>query len=445
MASVMAFKNRDPTNEDMSYLESQYNRYVDDISWTYSIFIIVYSLTMPIGGKLETKYGPKLVILFGATLILSGLISTYFVFAFSSIPYLLYLSYGVALGGGAGIMFTTPYIVGMRWFEHHHRKGFVAGLIFSGFSWSSVMFNLLSTAFINPTNIPIDQRIGFIQEQSGVLDNVPSCFLKLAALCLFLYILGIMLIANPSEYRTGPEMETAGEVEFNEFTPSARSTPSTSTSDKSSLLSTFNAKQIDGTLSIKEVVAEGAFWILFFSMLLLPVTYVYSQWRVFNVSYLGIEDDRVLSVMGSTSSVIEGVSRLVTGWLFDWLQMRGQGAYKVIMGTIAGIATIFIATWTQLVHIEDDTIKLVFAFLWLMVLFAVTRGALTIVPIHTAHLYGTKQGGVVYGLLYLARIGGTLFSTLAIVETRQLLGWLYMNYFWVATQCILFVLTMYAQ
>ena len=144
--------------------------------------------------------------------------------------------------------------------------------------------------------------------------------------------------------------------------------------------------------------------------------------------------------MASISGICEGISRLFWGYLFDKLLLKNKNGYKIIMIFIAIGLILFIASWTILNLVENETVLIILAFIWLIVLYTLISGALTLLPIQTAHIYGTSKGGIVYGLLYCARIGGTLFSITAVIQTRQLLGWFYMNLFWVGTQCILFVL-----
>ena len=443
MASFMTAKNIDPTNNDIDYIESRYNHYSDQIAWTYSIWVIIYSLTMSVGGKIEYKFGPKIVIFIGSLLIMLGLLSTYLVFEYTDNAYYLYFSYGILLGSGAGIMFTTPYLVGMRWFEHANAKGFVSGLIFSGISWSSMMFNLLSTQFVNPDNVEIDQRIGFVQQQS-VLDNVSTSFLKFAVLCFCLFLFGIIFLQNPPSFNHQSQHNVESKKKkhsiYSDYDMNIDSNEETKkkNSDQISLIQ----QNKDQEISLKSILCQPKFWNLFLTILVLPVTYVYSQWKEFNNRYLGIENDQILSIMASTSGIAEGVSRMFWGWIFDKLQSKEKNAYKILMGYIAFLCIVFIASWTQLAHINDDDILIVFAFIWLIVLYTILSGALTLLPIQTAHIYGTHKGGIVYGLLYCARIGGTLFSMTAVIETRQLLGWFYMNNFWVGTQCILLILVL---
>lgn len=426
MASSITAKNIDPNNNDIDYIESRYNHYSDQISWTYSIWVTCYSLSMSVGGRIEYKFGPKVAILIGSLLILCGLCSTYFVFEYSSNAYYLYFSYGVLLGCGAGIMYTTPYIVGMRWYEHVNSKGFVSGLIFSGISWSSMMLNLLCTQFVNPQNIKIDQRIGFVKEES-VLNNVSNSFLQFAVICFCLFLFGIIFIQNPQSFN-----HHKNKISIHSDTNHQKN------SDQMSLIQTNEETE----LSIQTILCQPKFWNLFLTILVLPITYVYSQWKELNVRYLGIENDQILSIMASVSGVFEGISRLFWGYLFDRLIAKQKNAYKIMMGYIATLSVLFIASWTQLKHIENETVLIVCAFLWLIVLYTILSGALTLLPIQAAHLYGTKKGGIVYGLMYCARIGGTLFSMTAVIQTRQLLGWVMMNNFWVCTQIILLILVL---
>ena len=122
MASVITAKNIDESGMSEAEIETKYKYYIDEISWTYSIWVIVYSFTMAIGGKIECKFGPKIVIFIGSSLIMLGLFLTYLVFETVDSPYYLYFSYGIllyvenatnAIGSGAKSKIhsiaTTPY------------------------------------------------------------------------------------------------------------------------------------------------------------------------------------------------------------------------------------------------------------------------------------------------------------------------------------------------
>lgn len=393
---------------------------------------------MPLGGRIEYQFGPKVALSLGSILILTGLVSTFLVFEYSSNPYLLYFSYGALLGSGAGLMYTTPYIIGMRWFDGHHKKGLVSAIIFTGISWSSMMLNFLSTQFVNPQNISIDQRIGFIREPA-VLNNVSNSFLELGALCLVLFVFGICFVRNPpNTERVRPKRSIHSELETTLET--AGSTAHSLKSDEIQLLS--HNREAEEEVTIRAVLMDSKFWNLFLTLFVLPVTYVYSQWKQLNNNYLGIEDDQLLASMGTASAVSEAVARLFWGWIYDKLQSQKKNAYKITMGCIATLSIVFISTWTQLIHIEDYNVLVIFAFFWNIALHIIVTGALTLLPVHTAQVFGTKKGGIVYGLSYFARIGGTLFSMTTVIQTRQHLGWLVMNYFWVGTQCILLLLVL---
>eukprot|EP01084_Bolivina_argentea_P098977 177922_1 len=388
---------------------------------------------MGVGGKIEYKYGPKTVTILGSIFIILGLILSYLVFEYTSDPYLIYFAYGVILGCGAGLLFTTPYIVGMRWFEHVNKKGLVSSIIFFGISASSMLFNLLSTQFVNPNNIQIDQNIGFIKQPS-VLNNIPSSFLKFTILCFFLFLIGVICIENPPNYKKDDQKVTRKLSIYSDHYITTDESKNKN-GEKDGLLIDLNETQ-----SVKKIICGVIFWNLFFTILTLPVTYVYSQWKEFNNKYLEIENDQILSIMASTSSISDGISRIIWGYLFDKLEQKKKSAYKITMTIISFGLVLFIASWTQLKLVNNYNLLVTLAFVWLIVLYVLLSGALTLLPIQTAHVYGTQKGGIVYGLLYCARIGGTLFSMTAVIKTRQILGWFYMNLFWVGTQVILFLL-----
>eukprot|EP01084_Bolivina_argentea_P298351 514120_1 len=438
LASVMTSKNIDLSNQsnDDHYIEERYNYYTDKIVWTYSIATVMLNLTMCIGGQIEYKFGPKLVVLIGSLLIISGLCLTYVVLEYSNNPYLLYCSYGT-LGAGSGILYTTPYLIGMRWFEDENKKGIVSGLILSGLSLSLMSLTALSTQFVNPNNIPIDSKIGFIKQPS-VLKNVSTSFLKFAVICFSLFLFGIIFIQNPPPYTTHVSKETI----YSDYGVSLKH-------KKTTVLSTNsleNKSLIKGEIkkrdfqSVKSIVCCATFWNLFFTLFFLPWTYIGSQWKEFNNKFLGIENDQMLSIMASSSAICQFIAYIFSGYLFDKLQLKNRNGYKILMSIIALCLILFIGSWTQLKLIKNDTLLIVCAWIWVTVLYVLLSGPHVLLPTQTAHIYGTQKGGIVYGLLSCARIGSTLYSMAAITQTRKALGWFYMNLFWLGTQCILFIL-----
>ena len=64
-------------------------------------------------------------------------------------------------------MYIVPVVCGWEYFPNH--KGLVSGVVIGAFGFGSFIFNLVSTALINPNNIPDEEGL-FPRE---VYENVP--------------------------------------------------------------------------------------------------------------------------------------------------------------------------------------------------------------------------------------------------------------------------------
>ena len=124
--------------------KSQYDRYSASCVWIYTSMGIGQSIALPIGGKLETIIGPKKTVLIGCLISSLSIASTYLT---CSNLYLCLLTYGLIRGIGVGIAYSTPLIVGMRWYLTH--KGLINGIIVCAFGCSSFIFDIIITQLIN--------------------------------------------------------------------------------------------------------------------------------------------------------------------------------------------------------------------------------------------------------------------------------------------------------
>ena len=98
----------------------------------YMTFLLVYAISMLIGGKMIGKYSPRLLLIFGGVIISLGWILS----SFSNSIFLLTISYGIIIGFGVGISYGVPIYVIASWFPN--KKGIVIGMILAGFGLSPI-------------------------------------------------------------------------------------------------------------------------------------------------------------------------------------------------------------------------------------------------------------------------------------------------------------------
>ncbi|MEA2872194.1 MAG: transporter, family, oxalate/formate antiporter, partial [Hyphomicrobiales bacterium] len=112
------------------------------IQITFSLLIVLQTFFSPAQGWLIDKFGPKLLIAFGAAL--SGL--GWVLSAYATSLTALYLTYGLFCGIGTGIVYVGIVGLMVRWFPE--RRGLAAGVVAAGYGFGAIL-----------TTFPIDSMI----------------------------------------------------------------------------------------------------------------------------------------------------------------------------------------------------------------------------------------------------------------------------------------------
>ncbi|MEM0493432.1 MAG: OFA family MFS transporter [Candidatus Thermoplasmatota archaeon] len=156
----------------------------------FSTGLAFFALFTIIGGRLQGRYGPRLVALLGGILLGSGYIIAGFLGA-NFVGKLIGI--GVIGGTGIGLAYVVPIATGVKWFPD--KKGLVSGLAVAGFGFGAFIWILLA----NPPSI-----LGFnglITKQTGVyaytISNVDNAFRIYGLLFLLLVVLGALVMKNP--------------------------------------------------------------------------------------------------------------------------------------------------------------------------------------------------------------------------------------------------------
>jgi hypothetical protein len=264
----------------------------------------------------------------------------------------------------SGIVQLTAVIVADRWFELTPQRAFILALIVSGEDLSSSLFNLIVTEFVNPTNVRFDKQIGFVLEDK-VIQNVPSSFLKLGGILVAMQIICLIFLRNP-ETKTEIESQTETEAEADtnslkiitdviirkqqkqmkfdnvrqsrlnkndEKEPltsliSISSSNKTTNNSKDSNISISIAIPISTSARLSQVLKTPLFWNLVLTAWCIPATFVDSQWKEFNSSYLGIENDRLLVYMITAASIGKVIACLFWGCVYDYFLNRNRRKQK---------------------------------------------------------------------------------------------------------------------
>ncbi len=96
----------------------------------YMVFLAVFAFSMPLGGMLIEKLGPKTAIRLGGALLSVGWIAS----SYAGRIWQITLAYGVMGGLGVGIAYGVPLAVASKWFRE--KKGLAMGIVLVGFGLS---------------------------------------------------------------------------------------------------------------------------------------------------------------------------------------------------------------------------------------------------------------------------------------------------------------------
>lgn len=108
----------------------------NDAALVSSIMLVAFVAGIVLGGRIQDKTNPTVVVLGGGILFSLGLFLSSILP--STHPELLYITYGVLAGFGVGAAYTSIISCAQRWYPT--KKGFATGIIVCAFGFSTVIF-----------------------------------------------------------------------------------------------------------------------------------------------------------------------------------------------------------------------------------------------------------------------------------------------------------------
>ncbi|MDW5265921.1 MULTISPECIES: MFS transporter [Acidobacteriaceae] len=112
------------------------------MSALFSMITAISFFAAPFTGKIADRYGPRPVVVIGALLLRGGMIFTAHVHSFA----LLFLTYGVGLGGGVACTYIPSVSAVGQWFKKH--RDVALGLTISGIGCGTLVAAPLSAMLI---------------------------------------------------------------------------------------------------------------------------------------------------------------------------------------------------------------------------------------------------------------------------------------------------------
>ena len=315
----------------------------NSIVFTFSMIVFVFALTTIYSGKLQDKIGPKKVSLMGGIIYGIGLFLT----STATTILELYIYYGVIAGIGIGFCYVCPLSTCVKWFPH--KKGLITGITVGAFGLGSMIFeSVIETLILNK--------------------GVSETFLYLGVIYTSLIVIGSLLLSLPSQ-------------DYLKY----KSIDSFSNNLKS------NKINLEKNYTLKEMIKTDTFpwvWILY---LLGTITglLIIGLAKDIGVQLVGL-DEHTASMIVAVIAIFNASGRLILGSLSDKL------------GCIRVILILFIATALAMFYMSFINLTLVTFFITVSIVTFCFGGYLAIFPVLTGNLYGTKNLGANYGLVYQA-------------------------------------------
>lgn len=251
----------------------------------------------------------------------------------------LLITYGIIFGMGIGFGYVCPIASASKWFPD--KKGFINGIAVAGFGAGSFIFNYAIRA------------LAF---------NIPIMFIVLGVIYLILIIGGAMTLSNPPE----------------DWKPENWDPPAPSEKSGISGLE-FERKQ---TLKLSQ------FWMLWITFILSAISglMVIGSYAAFIKTYIVVD----FVLIGSLAALFNGLGRIVWGKLADVISYKK--AMLIMFSTQAILLFIYFTTNINEIYFLIMTCIIYFCF----------GGNFSLFPTATADLFGTKNLGPNYGMVFTA-------------------------------------------
>ena len=317
-----------------------------EVQLAFSIMLAMFAASMIPAGILQDRKGPRVVALVGGLLLGLGFIATGL---FATSPFILYLTYGVLVGVGVGLAYSTPLAAGVKWFPG--KRGLVSGIIVFGFGAGSAVLAPVAKDLI-------------------ISQGVMNAFVMLGVVFSVFVTIGAMLLKNP---------------------PAAKVKKAVA--------------NVSGDFGPWQVLKTPQFWMLWlmFAFSAAAGLMVIGNLATFaKLSFMtahGMDKNAALSLAAFAVSVLaifNGAGRVFAGWLSDRI---GRTRTMLLM---FGAQTVFVMSVVFISGLSP------WALFVLMVLIGICFGSnFALFPSTTADFFGTKSAGVNYGLVFSAYgVGG---------------------------------------
>jgi OFA family oxalate/formate antiporter-like MFS transporter len=319
-------------------LEKEFGWTRAETSWVFTIAVVSFALSFVLAGRIQDLRGPRICAAIGGTLVGIGFILA----SYTTSLIFLYVVFGAVVGVGNGFGYATPVPVASKWFPD--KRGLVVGLMVGGYGAGSAIFGPVANSLI------------------GSVGWRPT-FQILGVLFFVMGMIGTALLKNPP----------AG------YTPPGWKPPQGAT-----------AQRTNRDYSTGEMLRTPTFYVLWVAYCLGATA------GLMTISQLvPFARDAGLGAAAATFAITIGAvgnagGRILSGWLSDTLGRLTTLRVMVLLS--AGAMPLWVAVRSEVVLFYILAVIVYWCYGTQLSVFAST----------TADMYGTRNLGMNYGLLFTA-------------------------------------------
>ncbi len=336
---------------DFKYTASQ-------TSWIFSAGLASFAIVMILAGRLQDRYGPRIIAVIGGLLLGAGYVAA----SFSGTSFGLMLFFiGIVGGAGIGMGYVCPIAACVKWFPD--LKGLITGLAVAGFGAGAFIFVKLAGAWG-----------GLIVSQ-----GINGTFLIFGIIFTISVVIGALLLSNPP----------AG------WKPVGWNPPEAAAGSGS-------GGQVKD-LTQGQVVLTPQFWMIWLAFVFSAGCglMVIKCLKNFGVFEGGLTASAAGSALGLLA-LFNGLGRVVWGTVSQKITAKGS---VIVMCLLQGGMMFF------LINMGSSATALAVAACWIGFNFG---GNFALFPLLTLENFGAKNLGANYGAVFTAYgVGGILGPVLA--------------------------------
>ncbi len=346
----------------------------------FGVELLFFALTTIASGRLQDKFGPMLISLIGGVLLGAGMILSGLVVMFDQPYWLFILTYGVLGGIGIGFGYVCPIAALVKWFPD--KKGMISGIAVAGFGFGAFIVGKVATWLMTRE---MDSKVldkltdGAVSaaEKNEIYSsfNLEYALIILGAAYLGLVLAGGFLLKNPPK----------------DYKPAGWSPPTTASGGK--------RKEFDW----QDMIKTPQFWMLWGSFLMAAAAGLLVIGNVGGFAKeLDIQPDDIAWIVGALA-ILNALGRVAWGFVSDKI---GRTKTMMIMWAVQAAAMfgLFFAGKVHWGLLMLDAAAVGFCF----------GGNFAMFPATTADLFGTKNIGLNYGIVFtsygVAGIGGAFLA-----------------------------------